>query len=339
MKLYLLLFVWIFFGLFSKLQAQSNVKPEYKEYVDRYKSLAVREMRMYKIPASITLAQGIIESNCGKSVLSVESKNHFGIKCQKEWMGEKYFYDDDEANECFRKYSSVDESYRDHSLFLTTRSRYAFLFNLPLKDYKAWAKGLKQAGYATNPEYANILIKVIEESELFLLDDTIGQNPKELSEKINPEKENEPSENGLFYSTGRVLYFENYMNQNPSDFKFLYTSDLGRKVYENFGVAFVFANAGDTWAALASEFKLYSFQIFKQNDMLQSDKIIPDQIVYLEPKKKKQKIDNYTVKKGDSMYSISQQFCIRLKYLYQYNGLQPGDEPRGGAIIKLHPSK
>lgn len=319
-----------------QLVAQSSVNPEYFTYIEKYKDLAVREMRLYKVPASITLAQGIVETNCGKSILAVESKNHFGIKCHKEWNGDSFFYDDDEANECFRKYKSVDESYRDHSLFLTSRSRYTTLFSIPLSDYRAWANGLKQAGYATNPEYANKLIQIIEDTKLFLLDDTLkiaGNYQAPIVNQMDNQLDKYKKE--PFYSTGRVLFMESYRQPNPTDFTFLYTSNLGRKVYANFGSAFVFAQEGDTWAGIAKEFTLYSFQIFKQNDMLQTDNPIVGQIIYLEPKKKKQKIDNYTVKKGDSMYSISQQFCIRLKNLQEYNKLKPGDEPRAGTVVKL----
>lgn len=336
-RIQILLFVVGVFS-FGLVQSQNTVNPEYFIYIENYKNLAIREMKLYKIPASITLAQGIIETNCGKSVLAVESKNHFGIKCHKEWLGEKYFYDDDEANECFRKYASIDESYRDHSLFLTTRSRYAFLFSLPITDYKAWANGLMQAGYATNPEYSNILIRIIEQTQLYKLDDTLMLDNNlakkvEISVPQGNEKLNYSAE--PFYSSGRVLFLEDYKQPDPTNFTFLYTSDLGRKVYENYGVAFIYAQEGDTWAGIAKEFKLYTFQMYKQNDMLQSENPIPGQIIYLEPKKRKLKIDNYTAKKGDSMYSISQQFCIRLKILYELNGVSAGYEPNSGTVIKL----
>jgi len=155
----------IFFSIFLLttyfLKAQQLVNSDYGAYIKKYKSAAIKEMQLYKIPASITLAQGMIESGCGKSVLAINTMNHFGIKCQNDWTGDTYRYDDDEKNECFRKYNSVEESYRDHSIFLSTRSRYASLFTLPLTDYKGWAYGLKKAGYATNTDLANILIGLI----------------------------------------------------------------------------------------------------------------------------------------------------------------------------------
>ena len=140
--------------------AQSLNKVEL--YIQKYKDLAVEHMVEYSIPASITLAQGILESGSGESDLAVESNNHFGIKCHRDWEGDRSYYDDDEENECFRKYKSASESYLDHSLFLKNKPRYSELFSLNITDYKGWAKGLKKAGYATDPNYANNLIRVIE---------------------------------------------------------------------------------------------------------------------------------------------------------------------------------
>lgn len=131
------------------------------EYIDKYKAIAQEQERIYKIPACITLAQGILESGSGTSRLAVEANNHFGIKCHRDWEGEKFYKDDDKKNECFRVYASAEESYTDHSLFLK-KKRYADLFELDIKDYKAWAKGLKRAGYATNPDYPQLLVNLIE---------------------------------------------------------------------------------------------------------------------------------------------------------------------------------
>jgi len=320
--------------------AQKLVNSDYAAYIKKYKNLAIREMQLYKIPASITLAQGMIESGCGKSVLAVDTKNHFGIKCQQGWNGETYYYDDDLEKECFRKYDKVDDSYRDHSVFLTTRSRYAQLFTLPLTDYKAWAKGLKQAGYATNPDYPNILIKLIETNKLYLLDDTLinieedaingpdADVSKETTAKAVISKETITKE-------GRILFRKNYRMPLPSHFSFIYTSELGRKVYENNNVPFVFAKKGDTWSTIGKEFNLFDFQVYKQNDLLESDPLTPGQIVYLEAKKKRNSDQTYKVLKGDSMYSISQEKCIKLARLLKYNKLKPGDEPEPGVELKL----
>ena len=160
----------LFLLLFSfQLSAQNLTR---NEYIDKYKDEAIYQMKKYKIPASITLAQGILESGDGNSELAKKSNNHFGIKCHSDWEGERVYHDDDKKNECFRKYNKVRDSYDDHSEFLL-RPRYASLFEYALTDYKSWAKGLKKAGYATNPNYAKHLIKIIEENELHKLDDEV----------------------------------------------------------------------------------------------------------------------------------------------------------------------
>jgi len=152
---------------FSEISSQNLTR---KQYITKYSSLAVKQMRQYKIPASITLAQGILESNNGNSKLAVKANNHFGIKCHG-WEGKKIFEDDDKKNECFRKYKSPLESFKDHSLFLNKYSRYAFLFDYKITDYKSWARGLKKAGYATNKKYPELLIKIIEDNKLNVFDD------------------------------------------------------------------------------------------------------------------------------------------------------------------------
>ena len=160
----------LFLLLFSfQLSAQNMTR---NEYIDKYKDEAIYQMKKYKIPASITLAQGILESGDGNSELAKKSNNHFGIKCHSDWEGERVYHNDDKKNECFRKYNKVRDSYDDHSEFLL-RPRYASLFEYALTDYKSWAKGLKKAGYATNPNYAKHLIKIIEENELHKLDDEV----------------------------------------------------------------------------------------------------------------------------------------------------------------------
>jgi GR25 family glycosyltransferase involved in LPS biosynthesis len=152
---------------FSEIFSQNLTR---KQYITKYSALAVKQMRQYKIPASITLAQGILESNNGNSKLAVKANNHFGIKCHG-WEGKKIFEDDDKKNECFRKYKSPLESFKDHSLFLNKYSRYAFLFDYKITDYKSWARGLKKAGYATNKKYPELLIKIIEDNKLNIFDD------------------------------------------------------------------------------------------------------------------------------------------------------------------------
>ncbi len=333
-------FIAIFLMIAHLLSAQQLTSSDYAGYIKEYKSIAIREMKLYKIPASITLAQGMIESGCGKSVLAVATHNHFGIKCQKGWTGETFFYDDDKAQECFRKYNNVEDSYRDHSLFLTTRPRYSALFSLPITDYKGWATGLKAAGYATNPEYAAILTRLIENNQLYLFDDsTLIKTHKSIVqaavEKPAVSAIPDATDGKHIIKEGRILFRKNYTHPDPSQYEYVYTSELGRKVYLNCDVPFIFAMKGDNWMSIAKEFGLFGFQVYKQNDLLNSDPVKTGQILYLEPKKKKNSVRTYQVRNGDSMYSISQELCIKLPYLRKYNKMKPGDEPEPGIELKL----
>ena len=161
-----------FFNLFLLLSFTSFSQTLTNDYINDYKDLAVEEMKLYNIPASITLSQGILESSNGESMLATKANNHFGIKCHSSWQGDRVFHDDDDKGECFRKYNNVEDSYRDHSLFLANSSRYSFLFDIPIQNYKSWAKGLKKAGYATNPKYSKLLINIIKRYNLDQYDKT-----------------------------------------------------------------------------------------------------------------------------------------------------------------------
>ena len=161
-----------FFNLFLLLSFTSFSQTLTNDYINDYKDLAVEEMKLYNIPASIILSQGILESSNGESMLANKANNHFGIKCHSSWQGDRVFHDDDEKGECFRKYNNVEDSYRDHSLFLANSSRYSFLFDIPIQNYKSWAKGLKKAGYATNPKYSKLLINIIKRYNLDQYDKT-----------------------------------------------------------------------------------------------------------------------------------------------------------------------
>ena len=162
----------VFFNLFFFYSLTSFSQTLTNDYIKKYKDLAVEEMKLYNIPASITLSQGILESSNGESMLATKANNHFGIKCHSSWQGDRVFHDDDEKGECFRKYNNVEDSYRDHSLFLANSSRYSFLFDIPIQNYKSWAKGLKKAGYATNPKYSKLLINIIKRYNLDQYDKT-----------------------------------------------------------------------------------------------------------------------------------------------------------------------
>jgi LysM repeat protein len=289
-----------------------------EEYILEFKSIAVKKMRNFGIPASITLAQGLLESDDGNSELAVNANNHFGIKCHKEWTGKRYFMDDDEKNECFRKYKDARESYEDHSLFLTQRERYNSLFDLDITDYKAWAHGLKRAGYATNPNYAKLLIKIIEDNQLYQYD------------QIKVED----------------IYADDITSENiksPDILTITETDELvpikigggDRKIYVNNGVKYIIARKGDTFYSIASDLDIYTYQVYKYNELDKNDQILEGEILYVGKKKRKGNVGIHIVKKGESMYKISQIYAVRLKNLYKINNMEPGVQPFEGQEIYL----
>lgn len=260
-----------------------------KEYSSKFEKIAIDQMNKYSIPASITLAQGILESNSGNSILATKANNHFGIKCHKDWNGEKIFMDDDAANECFRSYTKVEDSYLDHSEFLKKGKRYQFLFQFELDDYKNWAYGLKQAGYATNPKYADQLIQIIEELHLNKLD--IGSK-------------------GLFSSSESRL-----------------TIDLEKFTHKN-NVDYVVAKKGDTYYQIARKNNITLRQIRKYNDLSSKNDILkPGDLVYIEPKRMhSHEKEVFVLDKPMTLREVSQQEAIRLKSLMRKNQSSSPDE-------------
>lgn len=295
--------------------AQQNISVE--EYIDIYKDLAVEEMKKYRVPASITLAQGILESNAGNSPLARIANNHFGIKCHKEWTGKTFYQDDDEENECFRKYTKASESYKDHSEFLSTRDRYKSLFQLEISDYKGWAYGLKQAGYATNPKYPELLIRIIEENRLYIFD---------LPDNHQVDLKNQQSE---------IRDQQSEINTKPEVFEIFGRAGNDRIVFLNNGVKFIFARDGDDLFLIASEFEIYTWQLYKYNDMDRDEKISSGQKVYLEKKKAKSGYENHTVIKGETLQSISQDFGITVKTICRKNKKNKSDLISQGEKIRL----
>lgn len=296
----------------------------YTGYIEKYRDIAVRKMHEYKIPASITLAQGLLESGIGNSELAVNANNHFGIKCHKEWTGMTYTMDDDAKDECFRKYASAEESFNDHSLFLTSRPRYAGLFSLDIRDYKGWAHGLKSAGYATNPRYAEILIRIIEENELYLYD-SAPAGPYMADKDKREKKESQPSIPA--HSPGIQL--------SPSKVEFDEIAEGNRAVYINNGVKLTFARAGDDVHIIAKDFGIHGFQLLRYNELGKHEIIQEGQAIYITPKKRKVPSKRHTVADGESMRDIAQFFGIRLQSLYKLNGIQAGHEPEAGTVLKL----
>ena len=311
--------------------AQYN-EQDIRDYIEQYAEVAVQKMHEYKIPASITVAQGIFESACGKSRLAVEGNNHFGIKCH-EWTGDTILVDDDELQECFRKYPSVAESYTDHSLFLTNRKRYSNLFQLDIMDYKAWAKTLKQDGYATNPQYADRLISLIERFNIARLDTIYYQQengelpvtvstPKPVAQNTKPAaKPSEPAKHGkkIFTAVG---------SEFPSDESpFTY-----RKVFKNNNTYFVIAEKGDTYEKIAQDILVMSDNLRKFNDAGANEEPVENEIVYVEAKARGNVMRVHTVQAGETLRYISQRYGVQLRYIFKYNMLDensvihPGDQ-------------
>ena len=277
----------------------------YQSYIKEYAPLAVEQMKRYKIPASITLAQGLLESGAGQSALARKSNNHFGIKCHSTWNGRKVYYDDDAKDECFRAYKKVEDSYEDHSKFLTTGVRYRFLFDLKLSDYKGWARGLKKAGYATDPSYANRLITIIEDYDLYKYDSE-GMNRREARK------------------WAKLLKKKPWL-ANP------------HQVYLANGLAYVVVREGDTFKLLGGEFDISWKKLVDYNDLHKEYTLQPGDIIYLKKKNKKAQkpYEYHVVRDGDSMHTISQIYGIRLKNLYKMNKKDGDYVPEVGDRLKL----
>lgn len=293
------------------LMAQ-RITPE--EYIQTYKDIAMREMREHGIPASITLAQGLLESGAGNSALAREAKNHFGIKCHKDWTGKTYYMDDDEKDECFRKYKNAEESFRDHSEFLCGRSRYAALFDLEITDYKGWARGLKKAGYATNPKYAQLLIDRIELYDLTKYDKiALGKmaDDNQMPE-IAPEDE---------------LIELAFSPENRSVFELVDMTAEKRFIYENNGVRFAYAKEGETPEQLATEFGV-KFQKFCEYNLLRRpDEMVfhSGDVVYLSRLKNSNwKAKKHTVEAGETVRDVALRFAVKPDKIMKKNGLKEG---------------
>ena len=300
-----------------------RITPE--EYIQTYKDIAIREMKAHKIPASITLAQGLLESGAGNSALAREAKNHFGIKCHKGWEGDTYYMDDDEKNECFRKYDDVEQSFRDHSEFLCGRSRYAALFDLDVTDYEGWAKGLKAAGYATNPKYAQLLIDRIKLYDLTQYDQiALGLLAESDVEPIDPEADE---------------YFE--LAFSPKDKSIFPLADMtpeGRFIYENNGVRFVYAKEGETPESMAKTFGIKFKRFCQYNCLKHPEEVVfhSGDVVYLEKLRNKNwKAKKYTVQEGETLRDVALRFAVKPEKILRKNGMKEGTRISKGQVLWL----
>ncbi len=332
----LIFLIIIISGLFSckaykPVVTSTRTDMSVQEYVNAYKDLAISEMIRTGVPASITLSQGMIESDFGRSRLAVEANNHFGIKCHNDWTGQTIRHHDDKRNECFRKYKKVAESYYDHSDFLKTGSRYTFLFDLDVTDYKGWARGLKKAGYATNPDYANMLIRKIEENSLMDYDRGRSTNNKELAATDKAEKSIAP----------RGTYIEK--SQTVNNFNNGGGAVVARvpRIMENNRIQYIIVKDGETREKIEKDFQLLKWELSKYNEL--NDDFVPfsGQLLYIQPKREKADPGKefYTTAEGDTMYQVAQRFGIKLKSLYGMNRMEDGEEPATGSKLWLRSIK
>jgi LysM repeat protein len=292
------------------------------DYIEKWREEAIRQMVLHKIPASITIAQGLLESGNGNSRLAIEGNNHFGIKCHNDWKGATIHEDDETRNECFRKYKNAAESFEDHSIFLQ-KKRYESLFTLEITDYKGWAHGLKKCGYATNPKYPQLLINLIEQYNLTDLD---KEGLKHIKNGSTPSRNKRDSNNKKERNTSPQK------DETRKEIVISNNREIG--VSEN-RIKFINAKDGDSIESIANDLDMAPWQIKKYNDLENNQHIQPGQVIYLQPKRNSSKINEYEVKSGDTMWSISQATGIKLRKLYKKAALTPGQEPSPGTIIKL----
>jgi hypothetical protein len=281
------------------------------QYIEKYQILAIEEMKRTGIPASIKMAQACLESANGNSELSILSNNHFGIKCKSNWTGPSVKWDDDERNECFRKYNTVEESFIDHSNFLMNSPRYAALFQLVPTDYVGWAYGLKAAGYATAPDYAQRVIKIIVENKLYLLDSGVDLDQLTMAQRANMSIDN--------VSNLLKIELEPHKVVNANHLKAVVARD------------------GDSFEIIAQGFRKKAWEIYQFNDRPEGYRPQKNEVVYIQKKHRKAQKgkDFHRVEPGETMHFISQIYGVRLNLLYKRNKMKPGEEPKTEEVIYL----
>ncbi len=322
----LLLFV---VGAVLAVEAQRRpVRQTLEEYVNRYYTIAIDHMERYGIPASITLAQGILESDCGNSELSRSSNNHFGIKCKRDWKGDRVYHDDDAKGECFRAYPTVEASYRDHAEFLDRQPRYDSLFNYAPTDYKSWARGLKAAGYATAPDYALRLVRLIENNRLYLFDREGGDRLYAAS----------GGEESRFANESSVGEARPAAGIDPDNYRVTINAHNGYNVYRTNGVCYVMAGERDSFENIGRQFRISARNLRKFNDVAADAQPMTGEVVYIERKKKYWQGDQelHTAVEGETLYSVAQTYAIRLKSLKKINRIRRDDvQFRAGDHVEI----
>lgn len=307
-----------------------------QKYIDTYAQLAISEMERTGVPASITLAQGMLESESGLSELAAEYNNHFGIKCHSDWKGAKTYYDDDSRRECFRVYTTAEDSFRDHSDFLRYQSRYASLFELKPDDYKGWARGLKAAGYATDPAYAVKLIQLIEE---YGLDEYDYGMPEKKGRKAKGTSKTEKPSNAKPVAVPRTPREMEQPHLVDTNYKEQYDFAVTRPIYELNGVPCVYAMDGETYESIALSHNLFRKELLRFNDLKQDSRLDPGTVVYLQPKKSQAEkgLDKYIVGPDEhiTLREISQKYGVKESALRKMNKLGSTYVPLEGDTILL----
>lgn len=378
--------------LVATVLLRGDITPQ-QRYVNRYASLAVTEMYRSGVPASITLSQGLLESRYGLSALAAEGHNHFGIKCHNDWKGKTMAVDDDAKGECFRVYDADIESFRDHSDFLRYRDRYKFLFDFPVTDYKAWANGLKKAGYATDPAYPAKLIKLIEDYDLSRFDkakpadfepggkyadlgaaapsasvsdkdkplDDRALFPKQTKPETKPAAKETRAEKKARTKAEREARKAAKQHQKPAEaipealpespnaleeaevaqekeLREEFHFQMGRKIYKQNGVPFLYAMEGEDYRTIAEENNIIYKQLLRYNDLGAEERLLPGTVVYLQAKKNQTRkgLDKYIVERdGESLRDICQRFGVKQKSIQKLNGFAPSHSLREGDTILL----
>ena len=378
--------------LVATVLLRGDITPQ-QRYVNRYASLAVTEMYRSGVPASITLSQGLLESRYGLSALAAEGHNHFGIKCHNDWKGKTMAVDDDAKGECFRVYDADIESFRDHSDFLRYRDRYKFLFDFPVTDYKAWANGLKKAGYATDPAYPAKLIKLIEDYDLSRFDkakpadfepggkyadlgaeapsasvsdkdkplDDRALFPMQTKPETKPANKETRAEKKARTKAEREARKAAKQHQKPAEaipealpespnaleeaevaqekeLREEFHFQMGRKIYKQNGVPFLYAMEGEDYRTIAEENNIIYKQLLRYNDLGAEERLLPGTVVYLQAKKNQTRkgLDKYIVERdGESLRDICQRFGVKQKSIQKLNGFAPSHSLREGDTILL----
>ncbi|MGE8431746.1 glucosaminidase domain-containing protein [Chryseobacterium joostei] len=342
------LFLSISLLVLSKLSAQGWATED--QYIQNFAKYAVEEMEKYKIPASITLAQGLLETGGGQSRLAQQGKNHFGIKCKEDWTGKTMKHTDDAPNECFRVYDDPRQSYEDHSIFLSTRKYYANLFKLDMKDYRAWATGLKKAGYATNPRYASILITKIEKYKLYEYDNTNSKevlyavlkmypdlkDDRTFMAQLEPGKATKKAKEPV---TVEVPYKQTSYAQQQKRVERIKTkaeilNSILIKSHPNDGLKYIIIPEDTNVQFIANKFKVSENRLMKWNE-LENEELKKNDIVFLESKNSAGNTATYKAESGEDMHDIAQKFGIKLHKLYAKNRMDEGQQPSAGQLIYL----